>query len=447
MSEREKVIQLSLQARQLLESLLSLLPERPFAIYLPDGTTIDPEPNTAGPPPFRLILKRPAALRRMFLPPSELAMGEGYIFDDFDIEGDIVAAFRFIDRLEWRRPSLPGLLRLAGQLLRLERAGPGRATTRPAPSNGFATFAPAGRRHEPERDRQAVRFHYDLSNAFFKLWLDERMVYSCAYFEDAGEVLETAQWRKLDRACRKLNLEPGERLLDIGCGWGGLLIYAATEYGVQATGISLSEAQTAEAGARIQAQGLAGRCQVHICHYEQFQADQPFDKIVSVGMLSHVGPDKLASYFSKAHHLLRPGGLFLVQEGAARVDRRHVGRRWMERLGQGRNAFLHKYSFPDSYLPDIATVLAMAERAGFETRDVESLREHYPLTLQQWLRRLERNQVAATAEVGQAAYRCWRLVLAGYLYLLEQGKLAEYQSLLARPSASGCSELPLARPL
>jgi cyclopropane-fatty-acyl-phospholipid synthase len=420
----------SLKARALLLDLLSRLPGYPFAVRLPNDDVIPPNPPHQL-PSFTLVLQRPAALRRMLLPPSELGIGESYIFGDCDIEGDIVAAFAFVDQSPWPQLSLGEWARLGWGLWQLEQAGRLRPEFTLEPGGHFASFTANGRLHSPNRDRTAIQFHYDLSNNFYKLWLDQRLVYSCAYFATVDESLESAQQRKLDRICLKLNLQPGERFLDIGCGWGGLLIHAATQYGVEAVGITLSEEQTAEARARIDAAGLADRCRIRICHYQQFETE-PLDKIASVGMFEHVGREKLVAYFTKARQLLKPGGLFLLQGGSARIDRRHVGRSWMDRLNLGRNAFMQKYSFPDSWLIDLPTILATAEKAGFETRDVESLREHYPLTLRHWLTRLEQNQEKAIAEVGEVAYRCWRLVLAGYLYLLERGQLVEYQTLLRK---------------
>ena len=227
-------------------------------------------------------------------------------------------------------------------------------------------------------------------------------------------------------------MQPGERLLDIGCGWGGLIIYAASNFGVQAEGLTLSEGQAKEARARIQALGLADRCRVTICHYENYQSDVPLDKVVSVGMFEHVGQERLGGYLAKAYDVLRPGGLFLLQGGATRADRRHAGRRWMEWLGLGRNAFMQKYSFPDTRLLDFPTVLAAAEMSGFETLDVESLRAHYALTNRHWLENLERNRAAIVTEVGETAYRAWRLILSGFTYLLEEGYLSEYKTLFAK---------------
>ncbi len=427
----------------LVEELLGLLPERPFAVRLPDGSTIPPEPPNQE-PQFTLVLKQPAALRRMFLPPSELSMGESFIFDDYDIEGDIVAAFALVNRLERPHLSLKYALGLGKRLWQLERNGRDPANS----SNGHKPFTPftgKGQRHSARRDQAAAQFHYDLSNAFYKLWLDERLVYSCAYFEHPKASLKAAQVSKLDRICRKLNLQPGERFLDVGCGFGGLLIHAVTQYGVNAVGISLSPAQTAEARARIKAAGIQDRCRIEIVHYEEFAPAETFDKLASVGMFEHVGEKKLPNYFARAYQFLRAGGFFLLQGGASQLDRKHVGRSWMDRLGLGRNSFMQKYSFPDSRVIAMPTVVKTAEQSGFETRDVESLREHYPLTLRHWLKRLEQNRETAVAEVGEVAYRSWRLVLAGYIYLIEKGDLSVYQSLFAKPFANGRVNLPLTR--
>ncbi len=415
--------------------ILSLLPARPFAIQLPDGAIIPPDPPDE-PPQFTLILHRPAALRRMLLPPSELAIGESYIFGDVDIVGDIAAAFGFVDQFSWPRPSWRQLARIVSGLLRLERAGQDRPADESDPPGDIA-YKPYGRRHSTGRDRRAARFHYDLSNRFFELWLDERLVYSCAMFASPEESLDAAQRRKLDRVCQWLALRPGERLLDIGCGFGGLIIHAASEYGARAVGISLSEEQTREARRRIAHAGLADRCAVEICHYERFQAEQPFDKVASIGMFEHVGEERLSAYLGKVHDVLKPGGAFLLQGGMTRQHRPHAGHRWMERLGLGRNAFMQRYSFPDSRHVSLPATLAAAESAGFEARLVESLRPHYPLTLRHWLSRLERREAAAISEVGEVAYRSWRLVLAGYLHLLQAGKLTEYQLLLDKlPNSS-----------
>ena len=303
----------------------------------------------------------------------------------------------------------------------------------------FGRYAASGALHTPARDQQAIRFHYDLSNAFYKMWLDEQMVYSCAYFTGPNESLESAQKRKLDLVCQKLQLKPGERLLDVGCGWGSLLIHAAAEYGVEATGVSISQAQTEEAQARIAAAGLSDRCRIVVSHYEHFAVEQPFDKAVSIGMFEHVGPQRLPGYFERVHGWLRPAGLFLLQGASTYVQLANRRRNWLEwlreQLGRGREAFYQNYIFPDSHLVDLPTIIAAGERPNlFELRHVECLRDHYALTLRHWLQRLETNEAAATAEVGQVAYRAWRLLTAYAGYFMDKGLLTEYQTLFARKS-------------
>lgn len=411
--------------------LLEFMPYRPFSLKLANGVTIGPQPAEQE-SRFTLVLNNPASLRRMFLPPSELAMGEGYIFDDYDIEGDIANAFEFIDELDWQRPSWLRVLGVARQLWQLERSeGPHAA------AGQYDAYTPSGRLHSIDRDKQAVQFHYDVSNAFYKLWLDERLTYSSAYYRNGDETLGEAQLLKLDLLCRKLDLQAGESLWDIGCGWGSLIIHAVQNYGARATGITLSEAQAQEAEARIKAADIADRCHAEVRHYEQMETTEPFDKINSIGMFEHVGEEKLPAYFARAYRLLKPGGLFLLQGGIAGLERRHAGKGWMERLGRGRNAFMHKYSFPDSRLVAVPTLLGMAERAGFELLEATNMRLHAAQTARHWQQGLEQNEKAAVAEVGEAAYRCWRLIWAGYYHLLSKGSLSEYQFLFRKPASPG----------
>ena len=431
-------------AREVVRDFLTIFPARPFAVRLPDGSEIPSDP--VGQPQFTLVLNRPSVLRRMFFPPSELYIGEGYIYGDYDIEGDIVAAFSFIDRSQ-KQLALKNIIRLGRKLLQLERAEPADwANHFQNETQGFEGYEGYGRFHSRDRDRRAIKFHYDLSNDFYKLWLDEQMVYSCAYFASEDESLEAAQTRKLDFICQKLALQPGERLLDIGCGWGGLLIHAAKHYGVEAIGISISEEQTKEARARFVQHGVADKCQIEIIHYEAYTPERPFDKLVSVGMFEHLGPDKLPDYFAKCLDLLQPGGLFLLQGASSQGDYRHLRLGIMDRLGLGRHAFYQKYSFPDSELVDIATISKLAESVGFETRDVQNLREHYALTLRHWLQRLETNHDEAARAVGEVAYRCWHLLVAFSKYFMDTGLLAEFQTVFGKPTEDGRLHMPLIRP-
>jgi cyclopropane-fatty-acyl-phospholipid synthase len=259
------------------------------------------------------------------------------------------------------------------------------------------------------------------------------MVYSCAYFAKPEEDLDTAQVRKLDYICRKLRLRPGERLLDIGCGWGGLIMHAAAQYGVEAVGITLSVPQAELARKRLHESELNNRCRVEVCDYRDLETNQQYDKIVSVGMFEHVGEELLPEYFRRACRLLRPGGVFLNHGIAYSANYRRRG-----------PSFTDRYVFPDGELLPISTSLRAAELSGFEVRDVESLREHYALTLHHWVRRLEARAEEARCITNDATYRIWRLYMAGAAHGFRTGRLNLYQTLLARPR-HGDSGLPLTR--
>jgi len=291
-----------------------------------------------------------------------------------------------------------------------------------------------GRRHSTTRDRRAVTYHYDVPGEFYALWLDERMVYSCAYFATPDEDLDAAQERKLDYICRKLRLRRGEKVLDIGCGWGGLIIHAACRYGVEALGITLSEPQAELANERIRRAGLEGRCRVEVRDYREIEEWGVYDKLVSVGMFEHVGEARLPDYFSRAYRLLRPGGAFL-NHGISRNPAAPVRRE---------PTFISRHVFPDGELVPIGATLSASEGSGFEVRDVESLREHYALTLGHWVRRLENNAGEARRIVDETTYRVWRLYMSGSAHGFRTGRINVYQTLLARPDR-GESGLPLTR--
>lgn len=292
----------------------------------------------------------------------------------------------------------------------------------------------SGRLHSISRDRDAVAYHYDISNEFYALWLDRRLVYSCGYFTDPADDLDAAQERKLDYTCRKLRLTPGERLLDIGCGWGGLLLYAATRYGAEGVGITLSRPQADLANERIREAGQGDRCRVLVCDYREMDGAGAFDKIASVGMVEHVGESRLPEYFRRAFRLLRPGGVFLNHGIAANPA-------YPAPPGP---SFSDHYVFPDGELPPLGVTLRAAEDQGFEVRDVENLREHYILTLGHWRRRLEERCAEARRIAGEAIYRTWRLYLAGAAHTFSVGKNNVYQALLSRHDR-GRTGLPLTR--
>jgi cyclopropane-fatty-acyl-phospholipid synthase len=303
-----------------------------------------------------------------------------------------------------------------------------------------------GSLHTPERDAAAVRSHYDVGNDFYKLWLDERMVYSCGYFTHQDTSVDEAQEAKLEHICRKLRLAPGETLLDVGCGWGGLIMHAAERFGVNAVGITLSYEQAALARERIEERGLSAQCTVEVRDYRHLTAHEEFDKISSVGMVEHVGLSRLPVYFERLYSYLRPGGL-LLNHGivhAAYHKKPRLRDKLFERVW-GDNEFINKYVFPDGELPQLSEVVAIAEGAGFETRDVESLREHYALTLRQWVRRLELAQIAAVESAGEEIYRIWRLYMAASAYGFASGRLNIDQLILAKRTATGAAIIPLTR--
>ena len=405
-----------------LQDLLKDYRPRDFAVRCWDGAVWEPEPGQ--PARFTLVLQHPGAVRRMFWPPRQYTLGEAYIYNDIDIEGDIHAFFIVISYLREMRKGVLKRLRWLRKLL----AMPGDKRVRA----GRQAAELQGATHSQERDRQAISYHYDVSNDFFKLWLDSRMIYSCAYFADANEDIDRAQERKLDYICRKLRLRPGERLLDIGCGWGGLVLHAAQRYGVQAVGITLSKAQVELAQQRIREAGVQDRCRVDYQDYREVSGT--FDKLVSIGMFEHVGGTMLPRYFQQAYALLRPGGAFL-NHGVALSG-------WLRKPPN--QPFSQRYVFPDGEVTPIHATLKAAEQARLEVRDVESLREHYVLTLRQWVRRLETNADEARRVTDEATYRIWRLYMAGGADGFQSGRANIYQTLLVKPDR-GASGLPLNR--
>jgi cyclopropane-fatty-acyl-phospholipid synthase len=293
-------------------------------------------------------------------------------------------------------------------------------------------------RHTRGFDSKAVRSHYDVGDDFFGLWLDPRRVYSCAYYRRADDTLDIAQEQKLDHICRKLRLAAGERFLDIGCGWGALVMWAAERYGAQALGVTLSRNQHEFARARIRELGLEGRCEVRLLDYRDVPEERSFDKIASVGMFEHVGRGNLEPYFGKIARLLRPGGLMLnhgITLGALR----------QRELGSGIGEFIDRYVFPGGELAHISVVMEAISSQGLECWDVESLRPHYARTLWHWVERLEASRVAARAAVGEKLYRVWRIYMAGSAHGFERGWMSVYQVLAGKPLAGGALELPATR--
>jgi cyclopropane-fatty-acyl-phospholipid synthase len=414
---RDHAVEISLE---LLDLIAADYPRPDFAVRLWNGELW----GDAASPRFTFVLKHPGALRRMLLGANQVTLGEAYIYDDFDVEGNLEAALELGDYLVAHELELMEKVRLAGLLLRLPHGNPHHDQVEPHLH---------GSTHSKHRDREAVSYHYNLSNDFYQLWLGRNMVYSCALFERDDEDIDTAQVRKLDYLCRKLRLRAGETMLDIGCGWGGLILHAAKNFGARALGVTLSEPQAEWAQRRIREEGLTDLCEARVCDYRDLDPSSPFDKIVSVGMFEHVGEDRLPEYFHHVWKLLRTGSV-LLNHGISTAATYH-------RKGP---SFIDKYVFPDGGLVPLGTTIRIAEACGFEVRDVENLREHYTRTLRQWVRRLESRYDDARQITSETVYRIWRLYMAGCAHAFNIGRVNVNQVLLSKPD-HGATNLPLNR--
>ncbi|MGH1574792.1 class I SAM-dependent methyltransferase [Methylobacterium sp. P31] len=374
-----------------------------------DGDSFDFAQN----PAVTLTIATPQVIR--FLAMGNMSrLGEAYVRGGIRVDGTVRDIVRVGVALAERIGRSSTMARLAPLLARL----PGR--------------------HSRRRDAAAISHHYDVSNEFYALWLDREMIYSCAYFVDGGEDIDTAQRQKLDHICRKLRLKPGERLLDIGCGWGGLLRHAAKHYGVGGVGITLSRRQYGYARARIAAERLAGCIDVRQIDYRDLDEPEGFDKVVSVGMYEHVGLGQLGTYFGTVHRLLKPGGLFL-NHGITNGD--PVG-------GAGGLAggdFIERYVFPGGEVPYLARAIQEIAAAGFEVADIEDLRPHYARTLRLWVERLEEAATAAEAAAGEENYRIWRVYMAGMGYAFDRGWYSVAQTVAYKPVGASPAPRPWTR--
>ncbi len=388
---------------------------------------------------FTLEFCRPGALRRMLLNPTELSLAEAFIRNDFEVDGDIEIATALETQFSAGARSPRSVARLVPLLLKLP------TDDLPEAAKNIRPGVRANPKHSKETDAEEVRSHYDKGNDFYALWLDRRMVYSCAYFETGEEDIDTAQEAKLEHICKKLRLERGDRLLDIGCGWGGLVIHAAQHYGVRATGITISEPQAELARSRVRELGLSDLVQIEVRDYRDFPPGVMFNKMVSVGMVEHVGARNIERYFSEAARLLEPGGVFLCHGIIDLMPPRTPLMQAIGDLAWRKHSFLNHYVFPGGEVLPVATLLHAAHKAGFEARDMENLRDHYAITTRHWRKRLEAHQNEVIRLAGHLTYRVYRLYLAAVTRTFLTGRNGLAQMLLFKPANDTVRRLPLTR--
>jgi cyclopropane-fatty-acyl-phospholipid synthase len=401
-------------------------PPPPVTIRFWDGSELRARADARKRTQAAVVIRSPAALMHLLRAPGQLGLSRAWVDGSLDVESDLEAVLR-------TRSAFDGVRLSPGDLARLARAVIGVLGLRllRPPQIPSVEARLSGHRHWLARDRAAVRHHYDVSNHFYRLVLGPSMVYSCAYFATPEDTLEAAQERKLDLICRKLHLRAGQRMLDIGCGWGALPVHAARHYRVRAVGVTLSEPQAELARERAAAAGVEEQVEIRVQDYREI-ADGPFDKIASVGMYEHVGRAELPHYAEIVKGLLRPGGLFL-NHGITRLVPHPPAT----------DPFISRYVFPDGELHPLAEVVSTLQDAELEVCDVESLRDHYGLTLRRWAANLAAHRTEAIAEVGLQRERVWRLYMLGSALGFEAGEISVHQVLAARPGAP--HELPLTR--
>ncbi|MCP9992233.1 cyclopropane-fatty-acyl-phospholipid synthase family protein [Streptomyces albogriseolus] len=397
--------------------------------------------SQAGPPEAPvLVVRNRRALRRLLFKPGELGLARAWVAGDLTIDGDLYTALDLLAGIVWERDedarTLAQSLRdpeFRSAVRRLfAMAGP---PLPPAPPREEVRRPRRGL-HTKRSDKRAISHHYDVGNEFYEIVLGPSMVYSCAYWPAPPPegTLEQAQRDKLELVARKLALRPGQRLLDVGCGWGSMAIHAAREHGVNVVGITLSQEQAAYARKRIAEEGLTDRVEIRVQDYRDV-ADGPYDAISSIGMAEHVGSERYLEYATVLHRLLSPGGRLLNHQIARRPQR--------DESSYQVDEFIDAYVFPDGELAPLGTTVSLLERAGFEVRDVESIREHYALTLRRWVANLESDQARATALAGPGRTRVWQLYMAASALAFERNRIGVNQVVAVRTPESGASGLPL----
>lgn len=418
-------------AAQLEPLIARMLPKGKLRIGIRcwDGSRIGPDDASA-----TLVIASPDALRRILWSPGELGLGRAYVAGDLDVEGDIYQALDLRaligdahEHVEAKldAKALPGALKVARKIGAIGKPLP--------PPKEEAHLK--GRRHSKQRDAAAIAHHYDVGNDFYRLVLGPTMAYSCAFWAGDDFTLEDAQEAKFELICRKLGLRPGMRLLDVGCGWGGLVMHAARHHGVTAVGVTVAGEQQRLAAQRVRDAGLSDQVEIRYQDYREVD-DGPFDAVSSVGMFEHVGVERMKVYFSHLKQLLRPGGR-LLNHAISSPDTR--GGRVPSR------SFIGRYVFPDGELLEVGTVITAMQDLGFEVRDVESLREHYAKTLRAWVTNLESDWDRAVALAGSGRARVWRLYMAASAVNFEANRTAIHQVLAVNTPENGNSGIPATR--